>query len=518
MNDQTSIEKVYAQVLAYREDPVGFMREVLSVKPEYIWDKMVEVAEAVRDHQLVAVRAGHSVSKTYSLGRLAVWFKTCFQPSTVITTAPSDNQVRNQLWREIHAAVNAAQVPLGGQMHTLSWDVKPSKGVLDSLPPAEREKWQKNFAIGFSTSPDSSIEHATKMQGWHNEWVLVVIDEACGILPQIWRTVMESLIVDEQCKVIAAGNPTDPESDFAKACYSSDPVKNNGDTPYLSDQGWHVVTISSMHTPNYQQNSRVIPGLASRQYVERIIAKYGADGDGTRYRVMGLFPTHKEGTYYGRLLASARKESRIGHFPFVPTERVFTFTDTGDIYTATIFAQFIQGRIRLIDDYWDNEGQGLPTWVKMVQNKPYVYEGHYAGPDFNTSNAKSFQTGRTTKDVAADLGVRFIPCMRHLFDDGIEAVREVWPLLEINEPDCETFLKAAAGYGKKKNMALSTEEQTVYHDDPQKSWHRHMMDALRHLGVAYRYQIKRHGIRIGDEELRGLEEECDESYDPLTHF
>jgi hypothetical protein len=118
--------------------------------------------------------------KTFSLGRVIVpWYKMCFQPSTVVTTAPSDNLVKNQLWREIHAAFSGAKVPLGGKMNTLEWNVKPSQEVLDNLPPEAREQWEKNFAIGFSTSPDSSAEHATKMQGWHNEHVLVVIDEAC---------------------------------------------------------------------------------------------------------------------------------------------------------------------------------------------------------------------------------------------------------------------------------------------------------------------------------------------------
>lgn len=474
-------------MLEFRKDPIGFGTQVLSLKPEHIWHKMVELAEGIRDHQFVAVRAGHSVSKTFSLGRIVVpWFKTCFQPSTVVTTAPSDNQIRNQLWREIHAAYSSAKVPLGGKMNTLLWDVRPCDEVLAKIRPEDRELWEKNFAIGFTTRPDTSAEHTTKMQGWHNEWVLVVIDEACGILPQIWRTIMESLAIDEQCKVVASGNPTDPECEFAKACHSSDPAKNESNEPYMSDAGWYVITISGMDTPNYQQNARVIPGLASRQYVERIIAKYGADGDGTRYRVKGLFPTFKEGTYYGRLLASARKEGRVGKYPHETTAKVYTFSDFGDMYTATIFAQFIKGRIRIIDDYWDSEGQGLPAWAKALSCKNYIYGGHFGGPDFNTSNNRSFQTGRTTKDVAANLGFNIEPVVAHSFDDGIEAVRGIFPILEVNDA-CSTFLMAAGGYGKTKNQALSTEDQVVYHDDPAKTWHRHMADAVRHLAMRYRY-------------------------------
>lgn len=486
--DMELVEQVYGRMMDYRADPIGFATDVLSLKPEHVWDKMVDLGEGVRDHQKVAVRAGHSVSKTFSAGRVIVpWFKVCFQPSTVLTTAPSDNQVRNQLWREIRAGFAGAKVPLGGKIHTLHWDMKPSQEVLDSLQPADREMWEKNFAIGFSTSADTATEHATKMQGWHNEYMLVVVDEACGIAPQIWRTIMESLIVDEHCKVVAIGNPTDPECDFARACFSSDPAKNEGNVPYVSDEGWYVITISGKDTPNYKEGRRVIPGLAGREYVDGIIRKYGANGDGTRYRVLGLFPTYKEGTYYGFLLSQARKTGRVGHFPHDPTQKVYTADDYGDIYTATIFFQLIKGRIRIIDDYWDYEGLGLPNWARMCQQKGYIYGGHFAGPDFDTSNAKSFQTGKTTKDVAAALGFAITPVCKHTFNNGIEAVRGIWPLLEINEETCGTFLKAAAGYGKKKNEALSTDEQPVYHNDPAPTWHRHMMDGLRHLAMQYRY-------------------------------
>ena len=112
--------------LAYRNDPIGFETEVLDIKPSHVWGKMREVAESVRDNQFTAVPAGHSVSKTYGAARIAVWFKTCFEPSTVITTAPSDNQVRNQLWREIHMAYAGG----GGNCRHSHWDYLSDQAVL----------------------------------------------------------------------------------------------------------------------------------------------------------------------------------------------------------------------------------------------------------------------------------------------------------------------------------------------------------------------------------------------------
>jgi len=481
------MQVIYDSLIGYRESPKGFFRNVLGIKEEYIWPKMIEVVNSVRDHQLTAVRACHSVSKTYTSGRIVPWFKTCFQPSTIVTTAPSDNQVRNQLWKEIHAAYSGARVPLGGKMTTLQWNVKPKQSILDELEPEQREQWEKNFAIGFATSADSATEHATKMQGWHNKYFLALMDEACGIIPQIWRTIMEGLIINERCKALAIGNPTDPECDFAKACYSSDPEKQEGSASYISDEGWHVITISVYDTPNYKQNREVIPGLAGRAYVKRIIKKYGPNGDGTRIRVRGLFPTHKEGTYYGARLAKAHKEGRVGNFGHVPGTKVYSFNDTGDMHTATLFVQFLRTGVRIIDDYWDNEGLGIPNLAKVCQDKGYVYGGHFSGPELASGTPGRFQTGKATKDISAELGMTLKPILRHSFNDGIEATRNIWPQLEINKLMCPTFLKAAAGYGKKKNEALSSDSETVYHDQPAKTWHRHMMDALRHLAMAFFY-------------------------------
>ena len=499
--DMTTARQIAENIIGYRQDPIGFAINILGFNPDHIWDKMVELCEAVRDHQKVCVRAGHSVSKTFSLGRIIVpWFKACFQPSTVVTTAPGDNQVRNQLWREIRASKVGARVPLGGRIHTVHWDCKPSPEVLATIDPADRPNWEKNFAIGFSTSPDSCAEHATKMQGWHNEWVLVVVDEGCGMMDQIMRTAEEGLISDDQCKIIVSGNPTDPECEMAKMCYSSDPVKQEGNEPYMSDRGYYVITIAGTDTPNYKERRRVIPGLASYEWVESIKRKYGEDGDGTRYRVKGLFPLFKEGTYFGRHLAAARRAGRITDVPHDERLKVHTFSDTGDRWTFTLFVQFVQDHINIIDEYWDNEGLGLPGWVNYLQSRPYSYGDHFAGPDIDPdqgSNAKSFQTGKTLVSVAAGLGYDLRAVIKHSFNNGIESSRNIWTKTWIDKTHCDTLLKAAGGYGKKKNLLASTESEIVYHDHPAKTWHRHPMDAWRHMAIAFDW------MQIGEEYIGG---------------
>lgn len=468
-------QEIFNSLVGYRTDPTGFMVNCLDVKHKHLWSKMIDVAESVRDNQLTAVPAAHSVSKTYGAGRIVVWFKSCFFPSTVITTAPNDNLVKNQLWREIHSAHSGAKIPLGGNMTTLLWDVKPNKRVLESLEPEERALWEKNFAIGFSTSPDQATEHATRMQGWHNEWVLIVIDEACGVLPQIWRTVMDSLVVNERVKVLAIGNLTDPLSEFGQVCEGK-------------DKSWNIIRISVKDTPNFIEGREVIPGLSGRNYEQRIRKKYGIHSNTYKIRVEGKAPEYREGTFYGREYAQANKDGRIGNYPHEITKTVYRSFDLGDTYTAGIDVQFIEGRIRIIDCYWDNQGLGVAAAAAACKAKPYNYESYYAGPDLLTSNSKNPVTGKMIKDEAAELGMDLTAVIKHRFDDGIEAVRTIWPLLEINKPLCKVFIDAVKGYRKAKDERLSTDDQPCYNKTPiPKAWENHMMDALRHLAMAYRY-------------------------------
>jgi hypothetical protein len=472
----TKEQKTIGQgMINYRADSVGFITRILGLKPEYMWSKMLEVAESVRDNQLTAVPAGHSVSKTFGAGRIAVWFKTCFSPSTVITTAPSDNQVRNQLWREIHAAHAAAKTDLGGKMTSLKWELKPTADVLEQLPPEQREQWEKNFAIGFSTSPDTVTEHATKMQGWHNEWVLVIIDEACGIAPQIWRTVMKGLVTNERVKVLAIGNPTDPNCDFAKACEP--------------ESRWNVVRISCLDTPNYIENREVIKGLAGRQYVQDIIDDHGVDSNEYKIRVLGEFPTHVEGTFYGIQMTGLRRANRLGHFPYDELAPVYTAMDLGTIHNAIIFFQLIQERIRIIDFFYNNTGIGIAGIKKVLDTKPYVYTSHWVGADILKSNAKNPTTGTMVIDDAAALGLHLDVVVEEPFDNGIRLVRALFPKFDIHKPLTQDLVRAADKYKRKKDERLSEENRPVYHKDPVKDWTTHPMDALRHLGLAYRYGI-----------------------------
>jgi hypothetical protein len=326
-------------------------------------------------------------------------------------------------------------------------------------------------------------DHCTKIAGWHNEWMLIIIDEACGIHRLIWETIMDGLVTNPKVKVLAIGNATDPNCDFARACEAG--------------SGWNVVNISSEDSPNYIERREVIPGLASYEWVERMRRKYGSEGNDFLKRCLGRFPTYMEGTFYGVQMAGVRKNERLGYFPHIETAPVYTAMDLGTVHNAVIFFQLIQQRIRIIDSFYDNTGLGIAGINVVLNAKPYSYASHWVGPDILGSNRKNPVTGLLVIDESAALGLHLEVVVDESFDNGIREVRSHFALFDIHEPRTKDFVSACDNYKLRKDERLSTEDRPVYHKDPEKKWFRHMADALRHLVLAYKYGIEVDGSLVG---------------------
>jgi len=242
----------------YQNDPIAFMIEVLDLEENNLWSKMVEISEAVVNHDYVCVKAGNSLSKSFTMGRLALWFLFTHYPSTVITTAPSNIQVEDILWREIRNAHANSKMSLPGKTLKTKLELE--------------EKW---FATGFATKPDTVTQHVTRLQGFHNEHVLIILDEAAGIDPLIWEAIDRLMSSEGMVKLVAIGNPTTARGDFVN-CFK--------------DAKYHKITVSAYDTPNYKQGREVIPGLAGRKFVEMIKTKYGENTNQFKSMITGEIP------------------------------------------------------------------------------------------------------------------------------------------------------------------------------------------------------------------------------------
>lgn len=229
-----------------RNNPVFFVEEVLG---NPLWEKQKEILEAIRDNHEVAVRSCHASGKSYVSGRIVHWWLNSWKDSVVITTAPTFRQVKEVLWREIKGSIRGKKI-------------YPEKAVLDTSINIS-DQW---FALGLSTDkPD-------QFQGFHSPHLMVLIDEASGIQPEIEEAI-DGLTPE---KIVRIGQPLSTTGRFADSFRMA---------------GVKKMQISAFDTPNLKEQRIVIPGLIKAQDVENFKIRYGEDSDVYRVRVLGEFPS-----------------------------------------------------------------------------------------------------------------------------------------------------------------------------------------------------------------------------------
>lgn len=217
-----------------------------------LWSKQKEILRLMSKPRMrLAVRTGHGVSKTHAAAALVNCLLPLYKNTRIITTAPGWSQVRDLLWAELRMMHRNAPQSLGGRPDTTRWELAPD--------------W---FAVGVSTT------EADRFQGRHAAHVLIIFDEASGVSPDIWDAA-ETLMQGADSRFLAIGNPTDPQSEFAK-CFTS-PL-------------WTKMHISCLDAPNIT-GEMDIPGGVTQAWIDEMRIKWGEKSPWYQAHVLGEFPS-----------------------------------------------------------------------------------------------------------------------------------------------------------------------------------------------------------------------------------
>lgn len=257
----------------YRIDPVYWVTERIK---GFLWSKQREVLESVAVHKRTAVKSGHGVGKSRIASIAAEWWidshADAIDETIVITTAPSDDQVKGIIWEYIRKDWRA---------HNLIGTV------------SEKAEWKADNRdiVGRGRKPADG--NSISFQGRHYKYCLVIIDEACGVSRELFD-VAEAITTTDTCRVLAIGNPTDPNTFFGTIF-----LKNAG----LGDASWNKLTISVLDSPNFTGEEcppDVSSQLTSLSYESDLLARNGNDKTSSEYksRVLGEFPEFSENTLY----------------------------------------------------------------------------------------------------------------------------------------------------------------------------------------------------------------------------
>lgn len=182
-----------------------------------------------------------------------------------------------------------------------------------------------------------------------------------------------------------------------------------------------------------------------------------------------------KGSIYGEILEKLENEKRIGRVPYDPAYAVHTAWDLGfNDATSIIFFQVIGHQINIID-YYENNNQALPHYAQVIKEKGYVIENNYGPHDLEQTD---FGTGRTRRETAFQLGLRFKVAPKLSIEDGIHAAKMLLPRCMIDVDHCQKLINAIRHYHRKYS-----DKDRVFSNKPVHDWSSHACDALRTMAV-----------------------------------
>lgn len=266
----------------YQRDPVAFFHEVLGVEP---WEKQIEAIEAIRDHMRVAICSGHKIGKSNLIAGCALWFYCSFQDARAIMSSTTARQVDQILWRELKMmrarSGRCVACKLADPEGFLIPKPCPHSGIIEGeigeLARTGLKSPDFREIVGFTA------REAEAVAGISGRNILYLVDEASGVPDAIFEAIEGNRAGG--ARIMLAGNGTRNEGEFFEAFTTKSHL-------------YKTIRVSSTSTPNVVRGEVVIPGLATREWVEEKKIEWGEHSSLYRVRVLGEHAIHEEGKIF----------------------------------------------------------------------------------------------------------------------------------------------------------------------------------------------------------------------------
>ena len=203
----------------------------------------------------------------------------------------------------------------------------------------------------------------------------------------------------------------------------------------------------------------------------------GMDEDLIQQEFYCSFEAAIQGAYYAKQINKANEDGRITNVPYVENLPVYTVWDLGvGDSTAIWFVQLVNQEIRIID-YYEAQGEGLPYYAKVLDEKGYKYGGHYAPHDIQV---REMGSGLSRLETARSLGINFQVVKNISIDDGINAARTIFNRCWFDKEKTKQGVNCLVNYHKEYDEKRKEYKNIPYHD-----WSSHGADAFRYLAVQF---------------------------------
>lgn len=236
-------------VITYFNDPVGFFEDVLNFRPD---DWQSQAGSSVRDNPKTAIRSGQGVGKTAFTACLILWYIAMHPYARIIATAPTKQQLHDVLWAEINK--------------WLVGTVLEGKIIWKKT----RIEMSGYGAVWYATAKTAT--RPENMQGYHEQYMLFVVDEASGVEDKILEAILGTL-GHEDNRLLLLGNPTKTTGIFHDAFFR-DKVD------------YHTIKVNARNVKRTNKDN-----------IKSLIRKYGEDSNVVRVRVDGEFPKQEDDVF-----------------------------------------------------------------------------------------------------------------------------------------------------------------------------------------------------------------------------
>lgn len=193
------------------------------------------------------------------------------------------------------------------------------------------------------------------------------------------------------------------------------------------------------------------------------------------------------GSIYGKQLAQAREDGRIGKVSYDGSAPVYTALDLGvGDSTAICFFQTIGNEIHFID-YYESCGEDLAHYINVLANKPWEYRQIFLPHD---AKARELQTGKTREEFFREHGYNNVTVLRsssHTFgqDDINMTARPKFSRCWFDEKNCARLLECLAAYHYEYD-----DKNKLLRDRPKHDWSSHAADAFMYSLIAETEQVE----------------------------
>jgi len=194
-----------------------------------------------------------------------------------------------------------------------------------------------------------------------------------------------------------------------------------------------------------------------------------------------------EGAYFADLISKARQDTptRLTRIPIEVGIDVDTFWDLGRNDKNSIWFMQQIGREYRFVDYYENSGESLKFYAKILKEKKERYDltygKHYLPHDVGVTELSSLEN-KSRKEILEDAGIRPIVVVPRISDinEGIQMTRDILPSCWFDKERCSVGIKCLENYRHEWDASNS-----VFRSHPLHDWSSNGADAFRQFAQGY---------------------------------